>query len=1194
MEKRVNWPERNARESWQIHYTPIGAFHSGEQIELANKEDQVKLNRLRSQCMVALTPAKNTASQDALFLAAIVMKLIQRGSLPRLPGVLERALPDGFRPLVITGSLQQAISTSLPLQEEPIEVDPSFGIDPVLELPFWNEVNGSDPETCKWLTPQASFEALIGKPDEQTRWVDFLYCSPFSKTKNAVIEIDGSQHDSQTQVDASRDKILTKSGLPVVGRNVSITELTKRVLNIPLKEDRLDRSHSSMLEESMFLPSALARFVIAVAQLIKNGDIEPNSALNIEFESDLKNLMDSGKAVFEFIDSIQRLWNLNALPKEVRVNGALVYASSRQELVTEIKITHARIQLQQHIPPHALLEPTDLPTCVVRGAYLPVHLTFLPLILPRPRFLNSNTRNLDLILQELLMDIFGHDDFRPNQLDAVKAGLFGRDSIILLPTGSGKSLIYQMVGLLQPGITLVVDPIVSLIDDQVRSLRSIGIERTFGVHSGMKLSTTEMDEFQTAVAQGQASFVFISPERLQTKRFRETLQALRDSTYVNSAVLDEAHCISEWGHDFRTAYLNVAKNLRTLCGSEDFQPTLLALTGTASPAVLRDIQREIQSETSSLEIIRPETHDRPNLHYLIKVAAPGQEYPELDEILTSVLPVLNQVDASGLFEVNGTNTKSGIIFTTPVGKYFKGAVGLRSHVDELLKRVTDTDSPTSMVEMYSGKAPKDFYGDWDATKRESARKFIENEIPALVATKSFGMGIDKPNIRWTIHFGYPTSLEAFAQESGRSGRDGKDSYCILLTNPADSDDAKKVLDLTLPSETRRKEYGSPKLKNTDLAIHMFFHSLTYKGRSSEYFKCLEVLKSLGKLPETTSEVPNPLPDFTVLGNASIDIPFDLFNKTRPTHISIADWDTGRDSIERAIYRLSAIGIVDDYLVNYGSGSFTLKLGPCTLESIDDALLDSMKRIAPGKSAAVESQLVSAPVEFSLRLKHHLEIFIETLYDTIEPARIRAITEMQQLATSELSGEQVKARLNAYLSNGPLATAIEEVAESAQLDVSELTTLLDTVDTQDSDIWIGASARQLETYPDNPILLSARVVGEGWRSEPDISIIENALISAFSVLDQYQLGEEQASQLLNWISSKFELQDSEDLSTKYNALSEAWESSGLSDGPILEWENEILEKALKNPAWIGQLTRIRQRRMKRTSTALAKELERLSS
>jgi ATP-dependent DNA helicase RecQ len=1189
MEKRVFWPERNARESWQIQYTPIGAFHSSEQIDLTDQEDLVRLNRLRSQCMVALTPATTETSQDTLFLASIVMKLIQRGSLPRLPGVLEGALPDDFRPLAISGNLQQVISSSLPEQEKAILVDPSFGIDPGLELPFWNEVNTLDPETCKWLTPQASLEALAGKSTEQSRWVDFLYCSPFADSTNAVLEIDGSQHASQKGVDQARDKLLKLSGL-YVARDSNINNLLSRVEKIPGIEERQGRTHTHTNCNSMFLPSALARLVAAVALLLKNGDIQANSALNIELESDLEAVTNYGKEVFEFLDSIQRLWNLNALPNEVFVNGALVYAHSKPRSVSNATIANVRIQLQQHIPPHALLAPADLPSCVIRGAYLPVDLNFLPPVLPRPRFLNPNTPDLDLILQELLMDIFGHDDFRPNQLEAVKAGLFGRDSIVLLPTGSGKSLIYQMVGLLQPGITLVVDPIVSLIDDQVRSLKTIGIDRTFGMHSGMNLSTSEMDEFQTSVAQGQASFVFISPERLQTKRFRETLEALTRSTYVNSAVLDEAHCISEWGHDFRTAYLNVARNLRTLCGTEDFQPTLIALTGTASPAVLRDIQREIQSESSTLEVIRPETHDRPNLYYLVQVAEPGKEHQVLSEMLTQTLPELIQVDVAELFKTAGPSTKSGLIFTTNVNGRYKDAVTVQKTVDSAIGELSSKSSHKATAAIYSSTAPKGYETDWNKAKQENAKEFIDNKVPVLVATKSFGMGIDKPNIRWTIHFGYPSSLEAFAQESGRSGRDNKNSYCILIANPAKSEDTKKILDLTVETEKRRKDYDSPKFSNTDLAIHMYFHSNSFKGRLTEYFRCIAVLQSLGEMASDNEKLPN----LEALGNTFIDVPDTLLHSRKPHGVNSADWNSSKESAESAIYRLNAIGIIDDYLVNYGSRSFTLKLGPCTVESIDEALLASMKRIAPGKSATVEFQLASAPMDFNSRVEHHLKIFIETLYDTIEPARIRAITEMQQLASSNLSGEQVKARLNAYLSNGPLATAIEEVAESPQLDVSELTTLLDTVDTQDSDIWIGASARQLETYPDNPILLSARVVGEGWRAEPDMSIIESALVSAFSVLDQYQLNTDQASQLLNWISSKFEGQSTDDLSPKYNALAQAWESSGLPDGPILEWESEILEKALKNPSWMSQLTRIRERRIKRTSALLAKELERLSS
>jgi ATP-dependent DNA helicase RecQ len=1189
MDKRVRWPERNPRGAWQIQYTAIGAFAPNEQLNLAEDVDRKRMNRLRSQCMIAMTSSHSEASQDALFLSAILLKLVQRGTLPRLPGALERALPDDFKPICISNDMQEIIASSLPNQTKPILVDPSFAIDPVLELPFWNDLNKSDPETCKWLTPQASLEALASKSTEQTRWVDFLYCSPFSDATNAVLEIDGSQHGHQVEVDKERDKLLKKSGMYPV-RESSVQKLLSRVVNIPSKEARQSRKHDPSLESSMFLPSGLARFVTAVALLLKNGDIVANSTLKIDMQSDIEHLDSTGKFVFEFIRSIEQLWGLRALPNEVFVNGKSVFIRTGNSIEESPKNSYVRIKLEQHVPPHALLEESDLPTCVIRGAYLPVDLNFIPPVLPRPRFLSPKTPDLDLLLRDLLVDIFGHEDFRPNQLDAVKAGLFGRDSIVLLPTGSGKSLIYQMVGLLQPGITLVVDPIVSLIDDQVRSLKTIGIERTFGMHSGMSLSSSEMDEFQTSVANGQALFVFISPERLQTKRFRETLAALTKSTYVNSAVLDEAHCISEWGHDFRTAYLNVAKNLRTLCGTENFQPTLLALTGTASPAVLRDIQREIQSENSTLEIIRPETHDRPNLHYLVKVAEAGKEHLVLAETLTETLPDLIQLSTAELFETSGGDTNSGLIFTTNINGRYKDAVTVQKTVNGVMSESMTEPNEAGTVAIYSSTAPKGYESEWNKTKQENARKFIENEISVLVATKSFGMGIDKPNIRWTIHFGYPSSLEAFAQESGRSGRDNKDSYCVLLANPANSDDTRKILDLTVETEARRKDYDSPKFSNTDLAIHMYFHSNSFKGRYTEYARCIAVLKTLGVSDESGEK----LPDLQSIGNSFIDVPDSLLHKMRPAGISSEDWNSSKESAESAIYRLNAIGIIEDYLVNFGSRSFTLKLGPCTNQSIDEALLSSMKRIAPGKSATVEFELASAPLDFNSRVEHHLKIFIETLYDTIEPARIRAITEMQQLASSKLSGEQVKARLNAYLSNGPLATAIEEVAESAQLDVSELTTLLDTVDTQDSDIWIGASARQLETYPDNPILLSARVVGEGWRAEPDMSIIESALVSAFSVLDQYQLNTDQASQLLNWISSKFEGQSTDDLSPKYNALAQAWESSGLPDGPILEWESEILDKALKNPSWMGQLTRIRERRIKRTSALLAKELERLSS
>jgi len=1183
---RVDWPERAPRSNWQIHYTPLGAAAQEEKIEGLEDDELLSLTRLRSQCMIALTPPTLLPAEDSLFLAAIVLKLMQRGSLPRLPGALERAFAPNFLPLQIKGNYLKQISLGIPKPTDQFVLDSNFALHDVLEKPFWKRVGSSHPETTKWLTPQASLESLAKLNNSSTRWVDFVYYSPFSQKTAAVLEIQGSQHAAQKAVDRSRAIDLKRSGLHVVAES-DINILASQIDRMPQLENRIHRTHDSHVEESLFLPSALARFTTALALLLQSGHMEPNTRVNIQLESEYETVLRSGKYVFEFLRSIEKLWNLNALPAEVSINGELVHISKTS---TEIKHgRELRILLQQHTPPHAELEIPTIPTCVIRGAFLPVDLTFLPPALPKPRTLNVEPESTDLTLRELLRDIFDHDDFRPNQLEAIKAGLSGLDSIILLPTGSGKSLIYQMVGLLQPGVTLVVDPITSLIDDQVRSLSEIGIERTFGLHSGLGATKSELEEFQTSIAQGQAIFVFISPERLQTVRFRETLTELAGKTYINSAVLDEAHCISEWGHDFRTAYLNVAKNLRKLCCHGDFVPSILALTGTASPAVLRDMKREIQSESSALAEIRPESHDRPNLHYLIEVAKNGAEYKALDKVLGEILPESIGEDASEFLKPDGPVTNSGIIFTATVNGLYKSAVTIKEHVEEFAQRLLVVPSGwgNHLVDIYASTVPKgEDSRTWTQMKRKNARRFIENEIPVLVATKSFGMGIDKPNIRWTIHFGFPSSLEAFAQESGRSGRDGKDAYCVLITNPATTEDARKLLDLTIKSEDRKRAYLPLQFNKNDLVAQMYFHLNSFKGRLSEYLRCIEVLKALRSSATSLAD----------LSMTTIDIPDNLLRGIRLPILKDEDWGFGKEAVEGAIYRLNAIGVVDDYLVNFGSKSFTVKLGPCSNVHIDSALLSSMKRMAPGKSADVEAQIASAPENFDDRVEHHLKIFIETLYDTIEPARIRAITEMQQLASSGLDGMQVKARLNAYLSNGPLATAIEEIAESSQLDVAELTTLLDTVDTQDSDIWIGASARQLETYPDNPILLSSRVIGEGWRTEPDMDIIESALNTAFSVLDQYQLDTDQASLLLNWITGKFDQQNEKSITSKYDALALAWQRNELPNAPLVEWESEILNRALKtkNPAWLKQVSRIRERRIQFTIKSLTTELERLSS
>lgn len=1191
MSTRIAWPERYSRHGFQVTYTELGAHRRNEVINITQAEDLRILNRLRSQCMIALTPKQAEPNQDALFLASIVQKLIQRGSLPQLPRILDSAFEKSSAKLLINDDLRACISQAIPQSKHIMELEHEDKLDKSMELPFWAGLCKTKADNARWVTPQASLEALAGVNDDQHRWVDFLYYSPFSETNKRVIEIQGSQHKHAKSVDRERGKLLQKSGIDVWPTH-DVLDLISRLQNAAEMEGRSERSYSQESDEALFGPSAMARFVSAIALLMENGDIQPHSTLHVDLKCEYATVSECGVRIFEFLASIQRLWKLEALPREVFVNGKSVYKSESNSSAQFIGTSTVKISLEQHVPAHQVLEIPDGPTCIIRGAFLPVDLNFLPPILPNARLLRTKDPEAPILLENLLRDIFGHDSFRPNQLEAILAALSGQDSLVLLPTGSGKSLIYQMVGLLQPGITIVVDPIVSLIDDQVRNLSAIGIERSFGIHSAMDMSRNEMDELHNSIANGQAFFVFISPERLQTERFRETLASLTATTIVNSAVLDEAHCISEWGHDFRTAYLNVAKNLRKLCRHEHFDPTIIALTGTASPAVLRDIEREITAETSRLVKIQPESHDRKNLHYLIEVCEAGKSNEVLSQVLQEELPKLLGIDASELFSINGNDTNSGIVFTATVSGRYKSAVSTRDQIRSIVKTSLSTDpehekerNESNLVEIYSGKAPPDVdRKNWSVIKRERARRFIENEIPTLVATKSFGMGIDKPNIRWTLHFGFPSSLEAFAQESGRAGRDEANSYCVLITSPAKNEDVRKILDLQIPTESRAKNYKSPLFANTDLATHLYLHSQSYKGRRSEYHRCLAVMKALKKHSSATS--------ISDISGGRFDISENILHDSRPPELDSNEWSVGKNAVESALYRLHAIGIVDDYLVNYGSKSFTVMLGPCNQEAIDAALLRSISRIAPGKFSAIEFQIATASVDFDKRAEHHLKLLIETLYDTIEPARIRALVEMQQLASSGLDNFQIKARLNAYLSGGPLATAIEEVAEARHIDVSEMTTLLDTVETQDADTWIGASARQLETYPDNPILLSARVIGEGWRENPDLSIIQSALTSAFSVLDQYQLDGQQAAELLTWISNKFDQQPQEASVHKYGALLDAWESNGLPDEPLKDWESAILEKAIYHQGWLPQLSRIRERRMARTLKNLNAQIDRL--
>lgn len=550
------------------------------------------------------------------------------------------------------------------------------------------------------------------------------------------------------------------------------------------------------------------------------------------------------------------------------------------DLILDVAVTAGTL-----LPPFT--RPVRGPLMVMRNA--PPHIT--PVVIPSnaPPFIVDQTQGLEERLLPFLRDFFRFSAFQSGQLELVRNILANKDTIGLLPTSAGKSLCYQLAGLLRPGTTLVICPIIALMDDQAEGLHfRHRIDAVRAIHSGGPALTAE--HLRTALE--SSCFVFIAPERLQRQTFRDALAAatMLDSQRISLAVIDEAHCVSMWGHDFRPAYLRLPANLRHYCRSSAGRPPpLVALTGTASQLVLIDLKRILGIESQD-DIIRPESFARKELTFRV-IHCPKGKGAKSKVLMKTVFP-----EIASRLKVRRLLTEScGIVFDYAPGNLWGLIYEIAPGFQAALSKFGETEEWKEIpIGIYTGKCPAakgeadasvSLATRWDSYKKESFKRFARGATNCLFGNSAVSVGIDNPRVRYIVNMAMPQSMEDYYQQAGRAGRQrdkALPSYCYLLYSEAKPD----VNDQWFLGKGTPEEFS-------DVKNAVYYHTQNFPGVDADANTLSLVLKTLLRVYKKEKSR-------TVCYNQ------------HKLHQVNRNWREGADETQRFLGYLILIGVVEDY------------------------------------------------------------------------------------------------------------------------------------------------------------------------------------------------------------------------------------------------------------------------------------------